>query len=89
MGQATMNVQCPNCNQKVAETFADAVVIRHRGREIVAESIRAIRCEKCNHLFGPIQPERNQENEQSRGKRAYNRRTERGSEGDVALGEAS
>lgn len=45
-------IRCSSCNHVLGMYCADGVAIVHRGREILAEAIVAIRCE-CGELWKP------------------------------------
>jgi hypothetical protein len=56
MQQAQRNpalITCPVCGQVLGMLCAGYVAIKHEGREIVAERIRAIRCERCAAIWEP------------------------------------
>lgn len=51
---SSVPVRCASCGLTLGVRTVDAVVIRHRMREIVAVSVVAIRCERCGTLTPPI-----------------------------------
>lgn len=51
-----MILRC-ECGNKLGEIIAGHYIIRHRRREIVAERVESMRCERCGRIWQPEPPE--------------------------------
>ena len=48
--RTVMLIRC-SCGRILGEWVAGCVAIRHQGREIVADHVVAIRCERCGEVW--------------------------------------
>lgn len=46
-------IRCTNCDQVLGVLCAGHVAINHHGREVLADHVVAIRCERCGRIWKP------------------------------------